>query len=531
MRRTLARLDVTLEQIYKRAQAIRCQHETLEAHAPLHSHGHQPGDHHVPELEFESLVSEFRSVWEQIKKHDEELEHRRQDLAHEVSRQTAELHKANRNLASAYAEMELFWSSIPSIVVGIEVNGCVTRWNAAATEAFGMNDSAATGRHIADCGIRWLQPDMRAEVSRWLQSGASHSYDNATYEKNGQVRVLGLKVRRMSTQQEGKIGFIITGADITTRHELEDQLRQAHKLEAIGQLAAGIAHEINTPTQFVSDNATFLKESWPSIAELLQTCKQSRQSEPSPDFSRHFEQLWQQSDLDYLLAEVPRAIDQCLDGLHRIAKIVRAMKEFSHPGSDEKTPVDINHAVETTVAVSRNEWKYVADVDLQLDESLPLVPCLHGEFNQAMLNLIVNAAQAIAGVVGDATSGKGKITIATRQLSNSVEISVTDTGTGIPAEIRSRIFEPFFTTKPVGKGTGQGLSLVHATVVKRLKGQLWFESEVGKGTTFLYVCLSNSHPPSRQAICETGELNEVESGQTGRHNFTGCGRMPRLAPL
>jgi PAS domain S-box-containing protein len=210
-------------------------------------------------------------VWNQIKKHDEELDHRRQHLEHEVSRRTAEQEKTNRTLASAYAEMEWFWSSIPSIVIGIDANGCVTRWNAAAAQAFGMKDSSATGRHIADCGIRWLQPDMRAEVSRWLSSRKPYSYENVTYEKEGQVRVLGLKVRRKSTRQEGKIGFVITGADITDRHELEDQLRQAHKLEAIGQLAAGIAHEINTPTQFVSDNTSFLKESWASIATLLQT--------------------------------------------------------------------------------------------------------------------------------------------------------------------------------------------------------------------------------------------------------------------
>ena len=288
----------------------------------------------------------------------------------------------------------------------------------------------------------------------------------------------------MSTRLEGKVGFILTGADVTQRHEFEDQLRQAHKLEAIGQLAAGIAHEINTPTQFVSDNTTFLKENWPPVAELLQACKQNLPNPGAADFRHRFEQLWQQSDFDYLLAEVPRAIDQCLDGLHRIAKIVRAMKEFSHPGADEKSPVDINRAIETTVAVSRNEWKYVADVDLHLDDALPLVPCLHGEFNQAMLNLIVNAAQAIAGPVDNPPGSKGKITIATHLLTDFVEISVTDTGTGVPEEIRSRIFEPFFTTKPVGKGTGQGLSLVHATIVKRLKGQIWFESEVGRGTTF-----------------------------------------------
>src|SRR6266576_2895658 len=217
-------------------------------------------------------------------------------------------------------------------------------------------------------------------------------------------------------------------------------------------------------TQFVSDNTSFLKESWVSIAELLQTCKELQRSESSSTtgFGSRFEQLWHQSDLDYLLVEVPRAIDQFLDGLQRIARIVPRDEGVLPSGTDKKAPVDINRAIETTVAVSRNEWKYVAEVDLHLDDSLPLFPCLHGEFNQAILNLIVNAAQAIAGVVGETASSKGKITVSTRCLSDAAEISVSDTGMGIPEAIRSRIFEPFFTTKPVGKGTGQGLALVHA---------------------------------------------------------------------
>jgi PAS domain S-box-containing protein len=477
MRRTFAQVDATLEQICARALGFRRQYGTL---APA------PGAEPCPVLEFESLVEEFRSVWERIKQHDAELELRRQDLELEVHKRTAELHKANRHLASAYADMELLWNSIPSIVIGIDRDGCVTRWNDAAAEAFSLHNASAMGRHIADCGIHWLQPDLRAELPRWLQSRAQHSYDNATYEKDGQIRMLGFKVRRTFTQREGKIGFIFTGTDITERHELEDQLRQAHKLEAIGQLAAGIAHEINTPTQFVSDNTTFLKDNWAAIAALLQACRQMRPSDPAAasDFVQHFDELWKHSDIDYLLDEVPRAIDQCLHGLQRIGKIVRAMKEFSHPGNDEKTSVNLNHAIETTVAVSRNEWKYFAEVELHLDETLPLVPCLHGEFNQAMLNLIVNAAQAIAGVVGNSPVRKGKVTIATRHLPDAVGITVADTGTGVPENIRSRIFEPFFTTKPVGKGTGQGLSLAYATIVKRLKGQLWFESEVGQGTTF-----------------------------------------------
>ena len=160
------------------------------------------------------------------------------------------------------------------------------------------------------------------------------------------------------------------------------------------------------------------------------------------------------------------------------------MKEFSHPGSDEKVAIDINKAIETTIAVARNEWKYVADVTTELETHLPLVPCLRGEFNQAILNLIVNAAHAIAGVRSEGTVQKGEIAISTRRNGESVEISVRDTGHGIPLEIQPRIFEPFFTTKDVGKGTGQGLSIAHNTIVKRLHGEMWFESEVGLGTTF-----------------------------------------------
>jgi signal transduction histidine kinase len=211
---------------------------------------------------------------------------------------------------------------------------------------------------------------------------------------------------------------------------------------------------------------------------------ESKQGAVSPAALKRFDQVAASADFDYLEQEIPSAIDQCLEGLNRVAGIVKAMKEFSHPGSEDKTPTDINRAIETTVAVARNEWKYVSEVVTELQNGLPLVPCLQGELKQVILNLIVNAAQAIAGALGDGSRSKGKITIRTRQVENEVEIAVQDTGLGIRPEIRSRIFEPFFTTKPVGKGTGQGLSLAHATIVKRHQGKIYFESEVGQGSTF-----------------------------------------------
>lgn len=187
---------------------------------------------------------------------------------------------------------------------------------------------------------------------------------------------------------------------------------------------------------------------------------------------------------EYLRSEIPRALEQSLEGISRVANIVRAMKEFSHPGSEEKQPADINQAILTTLTVSRSEWKYVAEVETILHPDLQMVPCHVGELNQVFLNLLINSAHAIAEVVGDGSGKKGKITIRTTQDSQSTTIAFEDTGAGIPPEIQSRVFDPFFTTKSVGRGTGQGLSLAYNSIVKKLGGKIWFDSKVGKGTTF-----------------------------------------------
>jgi len=194
------------------------------------------------------------------------------------------------------------------------------------------------------------------------------------------------------------------------------------------------------------------------------------------------EQAEQACDLEFICCEVPRAIDQSLDGTRRVAKIVRAMKEFSHPDAADKIATDLNKAIDSTITVARNEWKYVSEVVKEFDESLPPVVCYPGDINQVVLNLIVNAAHAIKEKIKEGE--KGKITVATRNRDESVEISVTDTGNGIPEPIRTRVFDPFFTTKEVGKGTGQGLALAYSVVVKKHAGKIWFDTEVGQGTTF-----------------------------------------------
>lgn len=277
--------------------------------------------------------------------------------------------------------------------------------------------------------------------------------------------------------------------DISEQKFLEEQLQRAQKLESIGQLAAGIAHEINTPTQYVGDNTRFLKDGFQDLqavvtknGQLLQAC---RSNTISPELLNEVEEAVDQADLEYLTEEIPKAIEQALLGVERISKIVQSMKEFAHPGSDDKQATDLNRAIESTITIARNQWKYVADLATDFDPQLPLVPCFVGEFNQVILNLIINAAHAIGDTVEAGQQKKGRITVHTRQRGEWAEIRIGDTGTGIPEAVRSKIFDPFFTTKQVGQGTGQGLAISHQVIVEKHQGQLSFETEVGKGTTFI----------------------------------------------
>jgi signal transduction histidine kinase len=274
------------------------------------------------------------------------------------------------------------------------------------------------------------------------------------------------------------------------RRALDLQLQQAQKMEAVGQLAAGIAHEINTPTQYVGDKTRFLKDAFGGILTALQGYTEliaaAKQNAVTPELITKAEEVIAASDMDYHFEQIPAAINETLEGVERVTKIVRAMKEFSHPGGREKNGSNINKAIESTVTVARNEWKYVAEMVLDLDRNLPLVPCFISEFNQAVLNLVINAAHAIGDVVrATPGGGKGKITIRTRRDGDFAEVRVSDTGTGIPEQHRQKIFEPFFTTKDVGKGTGQGLTVVYSAIVKKHDGTVTFETETGKGTTFI----------------------------------------------
>ena len=281
-------------------------------------------------------------------------------------------------------------------------------------------------------------------------------------------------------------GLVLIAIDETDRDLLERRLADAGKMEAIGQLAAGLAHEINTPLHFVGDNMTFLGEGFEEMLPLLQmTCTLASDlaSEDPDGPAARLNRALEATDLDFLVDEVPRAIKQSRLGLDRVSRIIRAMKEFSHPGGDDRDATDLNRIIENAVAMATNEWKYVADIAFDLDPDLPLVTCRSAEIGQVFLIMVVNAAQAIAEQRTD-QQGRGRISIATSQVEDQAVIRIADDGPGIPVEVEPRIFDPFFTTKAVGTGSGQGLAIAYNIVVNDHRGAIDVLSGED-GTTFV----------------------------------------------
>jgi signal transduction histidine kinase len=294
------------------------------------------------------------------------------------------------------------------------------------------------------------------------------------------------------------------------KQRMAGELAQAQRMEAIGQLAAGIAHEINTPTQYIGDNARFLQDAFSDINPLLDAfhnlLQAARNDSLTDDLIAEAEAKLRGADLGYLTREIPQAIQQSLEGVEHVANIVGAMKEFSHPGGGRKQAIDLSHLIEGALTLCRNEWKYLADLVTDFDPELPAVCCLPTDVHRVMMNLMVNAAHAIADATHHGADGKGTITVRTRYDEPYAEIRVEDTGTGIREEIRPRVFDMFFTTKEVGQGTGQGLALVHAIVVEKHGGTIRFETEVGRGTTFVVRLPIDGQEPCAPVAQSVGEL-------------------------
>ncbi|MFH1059071.1 MAG: PAS domain S-box protein [Pseudomonadota bacterium] len=376
-------------------------------------------------------------------------------------------------------------------MIQVDEQARIRFFNDRLSQMLGYDSRELYGRPVTD----FLDDENRKILTEQFarrREGSEDSYELTFTAKDGhQVHTIVYPKPHFATGRF--LGSFALITDITERKNLERQLMQSQKLEAIGSLAAGIAHEINTPTQYVSDNTHFMRDAFHDLFRVLTgyirlagLLRATGRSEPAVAAAlAEVEEVDREVDGDYLMEEVPKAIEQTLEGLARISKIVRSMKEFAHPGPEEKTPTDLNKALENTVTVAKNEWKYVAEVELDLDRGLPPVSCVPSEINQVFLNIIVNAAQALAEVVREGEGAKGRIVIATRRHGDHAEITISDNGPGIPLAVQSRVFDPFFTTKPPGRGTGQGLAIAQRVVSDKHRGNLLFSSHPGQGTTFV----------------------------------------------
>jgi len=368
-----------------------------------------------------------------------------------------------------------------------DLDGNIRFVNHAWANMHGYSVDELVGRHL---DVFHTKEQLQTEVlpfNELLKQTGSNEGEIGHARRDGTTFPTWMTSTLLMDEDHEPVGIMGIARDITVQKEMETQLSLNRRLETVGQLAAGIAHEINTPTQFVSDSAHFLKEAFGDQKELILKYRQvldalGREA-GHEQLLGEIKEAEETADLEYLDEHVPGAFERCIDGLSRISTIVGAMKEFAHPDHRKKSSADLNQALQATLTITRNEYKYVADVETELGK-LPLVPCYIGDLNQVFLNLLVNAAHAIGDVVGN-SGAKGVIRVRSAHDGDTVRIEIEDTGCGIPAAIRERIFDPFFTTKDVGKGNGQGLAIAHSIIMDKHNGSLTCQSEEGKGSTFI----------------------------------------------
>ncbi|MBC8317876.1 MAG: response regulator, partial [Desulfobulbaceae bacterium] len=446
---------------------------------------------------------EKASLLKESKGHQQLLEKTVSERTADLERQTRVLEEeilerkiAEMMIVRAKKEWERTVDAMPDLVALVDRNFRMVRVNKAMAKVLGKEPRDLVDEKCLLCFRGDNSPPDYCPHALLLDDGQPHTVEIFDERLGGHYEVT---VVPYFEDEGGKVvaGSVHVARDINSRKKyehdrdkLQTRLLHAQKLESVGQLAAGIAHEINTPTQYVGSNVQFLQEAFEDIRGLVDKFKDLldavRKENISPELIEEVEELLEEVDWEYLVEEIPQTISQSQDGIKRVTSIVRAMKEFSHPGSKDKKPVDLNHIITTTITVATNEWKYVARIETDLSPDLPSVPLLTDEMGQVILNLLVNGAQAIAAKLGENPEGeKGVLSIQSRQDGSWVEVRITDSGTGIPEEARARVFDPFFTTKKVGKGTGQGLAIAHDVVTQKHGGDLSFETEMGKGTTLI----------------------------------------------
>ena len=419
-----------------------------------------------------------------------------ENLELEVLRRTASLDKSNQDLIAEIAKHkeaeeaknrsdQLFRSiaeNSADLIAVVDKAGHRIYNNPAYERLLGYTQEELK-RTIS---FQQIHPDDRALVTqaaqRALKTGVGQIVEYRMQRKDGTYVTLeshGSFIRDSRGEIEANV---ISARDISDRR----MAMQNEKLSAIGQLTAGIAHEINTPVQYVSDNIAFLSDIWNQLDAAMAFCLTPAHASITSDSrpSGAVTSAGPPEDWDWLRQEVPKAISQSLEGIRRMSKILGAMRRFSHTGGGEREQVDLNEALDATLTIAQNQIKHIADVQTDYQPNLPRLECYADEMNQVFLNLIVNATHAIREASKKQARERGKLTIRTRQIDNDVQIEIQDNGTGIPLPVCARVFDPFFTTKQAGEGTGQGLTICHDIVVEKHHGKIWFDTELDRGTTF-----------------------------------------------
>jgi PAS domain S-box-containing protein len=404
-----------------------------------------------------------------------QAEARLADLDLMVAKRTAELKSAND-------QYRILAETASDGIVTMDFDGKIRFANRAAGSIFGYPVGQLAGQSFGA-----LVPEYTRHLPL-MQPRSVPAVEILGHHRNGRTMTLEVS---FTESLDGGGSPILTAIlrDVTERRDLERNRALAQKLESIGRLAAGVAHEINTPVQFTADNLDFIQRSWDSLEQVRGIYRRLTEACEANEFAAglilELREIARKTKADYMLEHTPNAIREASEGVRRVAEIVRAMHEFAHPGAGEMAPTDINRLIETTVLVSRNKWKDAADLRVVLDPALPPVACVAGQMGQVFLNLIVNAADAVIDAMNGNRGRKGTIRITSKHEGAVVEVRVSDTGIGIPEAVRPKIFDPFFTTKDIGRGSGQGLAIAHAIVVQKHHGHIDFETAVGSGTTFI----------------------------------------------
>jgi len=388
-----------------------------------------------------------------------------------VEDQAQRLRQTEQALQAAQARLAQVYSTVPSSLWVVDPSGEILNANRRAARLLDVSCDRLVGARLQSFFELEGDADLLTLLAD-LQDGQTLRHEARFADSASRGRAVLLYASKDEEQ------YVVAALEISEQRRMEIELNHALKMEAVGSLAAGIAHEINTPLQYVGDNLDFLQEAFLEVDSLLALHR--RVCADLPDSAREpLSAAESRVDLEFLHQEAPSAFERTREGLNRVGEIVGSMREFMHPGKDRLSLTDLNRSLESALTLTRNAVKHVAQVETSFGE-IPEVECNPGDVGQVFINLLVNASQAIK----EAGIEPGLIRASTERRGDSVVVTVADNGPGIPAEIQGRVYDPFFTTKGVGQGTGQGLSLCRAIICDRHRGRIWFETPETGGTVF-----------------------------------------------